>query len=81
MHSTVFASYFVQYWVIFAPIYLGGFMPVSSPADDTAVSKGIECGAAISSKVKFCLQCGASQTKATPSRDLGDRDEYNDPSF
>lgn len=42
-------------------------MPVSSLADDTAASKCIECGAAISSKAKFCLKCGVSQTKVTPA--------------
>src|ERR1035441_8725127 len=36
-------------------------MTTPSPANDSITSKCIECGAAISSKAKFCLQCGASQ--------------------
>src|ERR1035437_5311976 len=36
-------------------------MPVPSLADDTAASKCIKCGAAVSSKAKFCEECGAIQ--------------------
>jgi TM2 domain-containing membrane protein YozV/ribosomal protein L40E len=42
-------------------------MPVASVADDTDAFKCIECGATISSKAKFCLNCGAAQRKATPA--------------
>ena len=42
-------------------------MTFPSPADDSAASKYIEGGAAISFKPKFCLKCGASQTKAAPN--------------
>jgi hypothetical protein len=39
-------------------------MTMPSPVCDLAASKYIECGEAISSRARFCLKCGASQTKA-----------------
>jgi hypothetical protein len=42
----------------------GGFVSILFPVGDSATPKCIEFGEAISSKVKFCLQCGTSQTKA-----------------
>lgn len=42
-------------------------MTIPSPADDSATSKCIECGAAISSKAKFCERCGALQTTSPTS--------------
>ncbi len=36
-------------------------MSIPSPADGSATSKCIECGADISSKAKFCADCGALQ--------------------
>jgi|ERR1035438_484409 TPR repeat protein len=44
-------------------------MTFPSPADDSAASKCIECGAAISSKAKFCEECGAIQA-ASPTSSL-----------
>ena len=42
-------------------------MQVPSPADDSGAFKCIKCGADIKPTAKFCLQCGASQTKAAPA--------------
>ena len=45
-------------------------MTISSRTDDSGTSKCIECSAVISSKTKFCTQCGASQSKRAPQTDF-----------
>jgi len=42
-------------------------MTTSSPADGSAISKCIVCGADISPKTKVCLICGASQMEVVPT--------------
>ena len=42
-------------------------MSIPSTADDSLSPKCLECGADIKPTAKFCLQCGASQTKAAPA--------------
>src|ERR1017187_10148422 len=37
-------------------------MTIPSPADDSAASKCIECGAEITPTAKFCFECGVVQT-------------------
>ena len=42
-------------------------MTFPSADDDYSASKCIKCSTGISYKAKFCLKCGASQTKAAPT--------------